>query len=129
MNPSVEDLIYLKSKLESYSKLEDQELISYIKRLEKFEISKELIKKSQINEILKTLSKNKNKTISEIVVNSVKQLREIWKSKLSNLKKNILKAKKEIISKNLNDVRLEKEQKSKFYLFIIKFLDRIRRNS
>jgi transcription elongation factor S-II len=82
----IHDYIEHKKKLQNYSKIEKSELLKILEKLERSDITAEILMQSQIHAILSKLAKNKKSIVDEDISEKAKEVRKEWKKKLQNQK-------------------------------------------
>ena len=105
MSEILEELISIKRALESSPKDNNEVLMQQLSRLNKLRITKNDIRGSKINEILRKMSKNSKHAYNGIIVNQAKKIRENWKIQLS--KKSTIP----VIKKPMHMIEIQKKVK------------------
>lgn len=105
MSEILEELIAIKRALESSPKDNNEILMQQLSRLNKLPITKNDIRSSKINEILRKMSKNSKQAYNGIIVNQAKKIRENWKIQLS--KKSTIP----VIKKPMHMIEIQKKIK------------------
>ena len=86
MSETLHDLISIRKKLESHSNRSKEELVDYLERLARIEITKKCIRSSGINSILRQMSKNSNSQFDLQVCAHANKIRENWKNQITKNK-------------------------------------------
>lgn len=79
MSELLHDLVNIKNKLETYKKRSTEELLKYMDRLSRLQITKESIRNSKINEIIRIMSKNSGSAFDPRLSKRALTIREAWK--------------------------------------------------
>lgn len=104
MSEVLVELVSLRKKLESCDQENTDQLLRYLSRLNELPITKNDIRSSKINEILRLMSKNSKNTFNQVITHRAKRIRENWKHQLNRQKSGIPKKEKaESISKVKED--------------------------
>jgi hypothetical protein len=115
MSEVLNELVSIRRKLESIEKSNNEQLMQQLTRLGQVIITKEDIRSSKINEILRAMSKNPKDAYSGIIVSQAKRIRENWKKQLNRNKElKMIKKKAEImeISKKVKKDHVRKDNSS-----------------
>lgn len=83
MTSVVEELIRIKQNLEAHETKQEKEVEQNLIRLMSVSITKDSIRSSKINNILRTMSKNVNQVFSKNIKTKAGKVRENWKQQLT----------------------------------------------
>lgn len=86
MSETMHELISIRKKLETHSNRTKEEIVDYLQRLARIEITKKSIRSSGINSILRQMSKNLNSQFDGLVCKHANKIRENWKNQITRNK-------------------------------------------